>query len=501
MSPLETTQDNPTKHVCHACIGDRFLANEVKQEGLRVSCSYCGETREVLTLEALARRIHETLQEHFELTPPYPNDFYEYFLEREGRWERTGESVENVLAQIANLSKEMTQDVINLLSAEHSYSAVKDGMDDPYGSDAMYEERGPDDRRFQNTWEAFSNEIRSHTRFFSSRAEGMLTDIFGDLGALKTYDGNPAIREVGPDDENRSVWRARTAQSSEELETILESPIRELGPPPSKLAKGGRMNAQGIPVFYGAFDEATCTAEVRPLVGSHVVVARFELLRPVRLLDLDVLQEIFVSTSYFDPTRAEHKNRAGFLRYLVHDISQPTMPQDEALQHLPTQAVTEYVANKVSPHLDGIIFQSSQTGGKGRNLVLFNHACGIESHDLPEGTCVEVLPLYGWDDPEDDDFLVLETVPSKPSEEYSDAEENGEQANPNRPSTKDEPEDSKDGTDLILRLDLESIVVLNIKSVTYTYNRRGVTRHRQAEEEGAAFGHDVVDIDSILYES
>ncbi len=49
------------------------------------------------------------------------------------------------------------------------------------------------------------------------------------------------------------------------------------------------MNAPGISVFYGALDEATCIAEARAPVGSHVVVAKFHLLRPVRLLDFDAL--------------------------------------------------------------------------------------------------------------------------------------------------------------------------------------------------------------------
>ena len=54
------------------------------------------------------------------------------------------------------------------------------------------------------------------------------------------------------------------------------------------------MNAQGIPVFYGAMEESTCVSEVRPPVGSYVVLAKFELLRPMRLLDLLTLKDVYV---------------------------------------------------------------------------------------------------------------------------------------------------------------------------------------------------------------
>ena len=121
------------------------------------------------------------------------------------------------------------------------------------------------------------------------------------MDTLRTSGGQPVVREINPTDKERFFWRARKAQSIDELKAILKSPTSEMGPPPSRCATGGRMNAQGIPVFYGAFDPDTCVAEVRAPVGSHVVVARFELLRPVRLLDFDALSEVYVPGSHFDP--------------------------------------------------------------------------------------------------------------------------------------------------------------------------------------------------------
>ena len=365
--------------VCHACIGDRFLANEVKASGSRMPCGYCDATQEAIALDDLAARVHGALQEHFELTP-----------------------------------------------------------DNPY-----------DD------------------------------EIFGDLTAHRTRQDRPLIREIVPDSEDRFIWRARVAQSTEEIETILKSPVREMGPPPPKLATSGRMNAQGISVFYGAMDKSTCIAEIRPPVGSHVVLARFEFLRPVRLLDLDALAEVYVDPSYFDPEYKPQKDRASFLKHLAREISRPVAPQDEALQYLTTQVVAEYLANMEKPRLDGIIFGSSQTGGNGRNLALFNHACRVEPYDLPEESDVKVY-ASPFDD-EDESILLYETVPSEKTEQSPQVKTDGRPVDLRRLML--EPDEASYGLDPTLRLDIESIEVQDIKAVEYRTRCRSVIRHRETQEE------------------
>jgi hypothetical protein len=75
-------------------------------------------------------------------------------------------------------------------------------------------------------------------------------------------------------------------------------PDRHLGSPPSGAAAAGRMNARGISVFYGANDPRVALAEVRPPVGSRVAVARFEIIRPLRLLDLTALSDATVEVRF-----------------------------------------------------------------------------------------------------------------------------------------------------------------------------------------------------------
>ena len=487
-----TKEDIDTDYACYGCIGDAVLAKAVRAEGTRVACSYCDGVSEALPLDELAERIHEVLQAHFKLTSSQPMD-HEYALAKEGLWERPGYPVEDVIADIAGVSNEVAADVRELLSYCYglSYHALKDGEEQPYTSDACYEERGADDWDFRETWEWFRYEIRSRVRFFSTYAEETLTHIFGDLGTHRAFRSKSVIREVSPGDESSHIYRARTAQSLSELKAILKAPAREIGPPPPRLAKGGRMNASGIPVFYGAMEEDTCVAELRAPIGSQVVVAKFELLRPVRLLDFEALMEIYVDTSHFDPDYGTRKGRAAFLRSLVREICRPVMPQDEAFEYLASQAVAEYLANKLDPRLDGIIFPSSQTRD-GRNVVLFNHACGVAPDDLPEGTYVKVYVSrrHHQDDDEgddDNDYIqvfenVTRTRTTPPNNNNATRlailtsppvlDENG-----------NEDEESPTWSKPTLRLDVKNVFVLDINSVCYEYRRREIFRHRIAKGE------------------
>ncbi len=490
-------QDSDSKYTCFSCIGDQFLSDEVKQKGIPALCSYCSHTREALGLDELADRIHGVFQEHFERAPDEPDWLDSIFL-REGMlgdWMPDGERVVDVISEIARLPEEIAEDLADLLSGRFHYWAIKEGGEDPYDSEAYYEERSPDDRDFRYSWKSFCDEIMYRERIFPENAEPVLQEIFGDLSTLKTYDGTPVVREVNPSDEF-PIWRARTAQSKKELIAILKNPAQHLGPPPHNSTEAGRMNQKGIPVFYGALEETTCVAEVRPPVGSQVVLGKFSLSRPVRLLDLGPLSRVYVDVSHFDPDYSVLHGRASFIRHLVTEVSRPIMPQDADREYLPTQFVASYLAHKVTPTFDGIIFPSSQTEGNGQNIVLFNHARGVEKYGLPEESEVEVyLSSFGE---EDGSIFVSETMPvTLPNNE---APVKDPQGGPIRMFIHDEPGEPDEDIPATLKLDIGSVEVLHVQGVTYTSKTRTVTRHRQTTEERDNFNLPIadVDLDSIL---
>ncbi len=485
--------ENQDHWICYACVKDRYLSDEILGMNQFGRCDFCETTKEAIEMESLAARIHDVFQNQFESTPPDPVEWYEHWDAKEGNWVQRGEPAEALIAEIAGMPESVTGTIVKLLSDWYKYRAVKDGGVEPYGNETLYEEREPSAAPFYVSWTEFRKEILTRARFFPRTAEDRLADIFGDLNELKTVDGRPVIREIAPGDPEGVFWRARRARMDEELENILKNPARELGPPPPSLAKGLRMNATGIPVFYGARCVTTCLSEIRPPVGSKVVVGKFELLRPIRVLDLGALEEVLVGKSHFDPDYVVSRGRAAFLKQLVTEISRPVMPEDEELEYIPTQFVAEFLAHRSEPRLGGIFYPSTQTGGEGENVALFNHDCGVEPYELSKGTDVEVY--HPFIHPEDEgelgdrEYLVSEYVPDEYIEDsdsptgigandsgYSQAED--EQFAGSFPAAHDKEDMSISDGAPALRLDIDSIKVMQVKDAKLNTDDSDVTRHR-----------------------
>ena len=166
----------------------------------------------------------------------------------------------------------------------------------------------------------------------------------------------------------------------------MKRPDLELSAPPAWAAAAGRMNARGISAFYGATAPEIALAEVRPPVGSRVALAKFNIIRPLRVLDLAALGEVMERGSIFDPDYAYRLGRMMFLRTLSNRMARPVMPDDQEMEYLPTQAIADYLSTEGQVPLDGILFPSVQVGGNGSNVVLFHKASRSEVLDIPKGT-------------------------------------------------------------------------------------------------------------------
>ena len=253
------------------------------------------------------------------------------------------------------------------------------GEETEFSAGSYYEEKGTSDAAWQEEWHSFETSLKTQARFFNRTAADHLASVFDGIDAMRTHDGRPLVADAGPGAAFGFVYRARVFQSDEKLEIALCRPDRHLGSPPALVASAGRMNARGISVFYGANDPMVAIAEVRPPVGSQVAVARFEIIKRLRLLDLTALGAVSVAGSVFDSGLAGRLERAMFLRSLSGRITRPVMPDDEALDYLATQAVADFLATATSAPLDGIIFPSAQSAGDVLNVVLFHRAARIES--------------------------------------------------------------------------------------------------------------------------
>jgi RES domain-containing protein len=70
-----------------------------------------------------------------------------------------------------------------------------------------------------------------------------------------------------------------------------------MGAPPSKKARAGRMNPAGISYLYLAFEQETALAEVIGSPPCTAIIAQFQTLHELRILDLTKLP---VVSSIFD---------------------------------------------------------------------------------------------------------------------------------------------------------------------------------------------------------
>ena len=193
-------------------------------------------------------------------------------------WERKGDPSTFAIAAAAEIDEESANDIGRVLEERHyDMEMAQMGQETPFDEEARYEENEADDSEYRENWHYFENNLRTEARFFSTAAEETLADIFTGLPELRSPSGEPVIVEAGPDTELTSLFRARVFQAETTLEEALKRPDLHMGPPPASLAKAGRMNAHGIPVFYGATDPGVATSEVRPPVGSRVIVGRIRL--------------------------------------------------------------------------------------------------------------------------------------------------------------------------------------------------------------------------------
>lgn len=211
-------------------------------------------------------------------------------------------------------------------------------------------------------------------------------------------------------------------ESEGSVEQALKHPERHLGPPPAGIGKAGRMNAKGVAVFYGATNELTAIAEVRPPVGSIVVTSAFNVIRPLRLLNLAALSSVRPDTglSYFDPVRVEQAQRCAFLIELQAKLLVPVMPELEEQGYLITQVIADFLSTHPTLSLDGIFFPSIQVSDHagvtpGHNVILFSSSCGVLKHEAE----YEVEHVSLWEHDEDGSSFQPEIRPGKQKEHPS----------------------------------------------------------------------------------
>jgi hypothetical protein len=203
------------KTICTRCTDDDVRRKIMRREGKVARCSYSGSRRSSLTISDLSERVHEVIEQHFSITRSYP--LYEYPED----WSRGGEPVEAIIMEVASIAEALATDICSCLSETYGYSAVKDGEEDPYGSEAQYAQNPSGDYKIHEGCNFFCDNIRHRARFFSQNAQEFLDFLFNDVEHLKTYGNHSVIRAFGPGTSDTHVYRARRAMDDEQLNRVL----------------------------------------------------------------------------------------------------------------------------------------------------------------------------------------------------------------------------------------------------------------------------------------
>ena len=381
--------------ICAACVHESYLARMANASTVAdQECDFCNQVRGTLDTDEVLDCCEKVLEDYYQ-----PTSLSEDVLVR-GE-EPDGEPIRDVLVELLGANDNVVDELVSGLTDRWCEPSSHDFL---YGEDPYFVERSRQTSMYRAEWHHMERSLQTEARLINPKVTHTLERVFGLIQEHQTWDGDGVIVEVGPGTEVETVFRARVFQELETLESALYYPAREIGPPPSGTGRAGRMNAQGVSVFYGATEPAVAIAEVRPPVGSHVVVGSFQIVRRLRILDLDKLEHVVIDgdASYFDPSTREIVERNAFLRSLTRRLVMPVMPEHESAGYLVTQAVADFLSTHPHLSVDGILFKSVQHDGAssdaGRNMVLFNKASRVEGAERGAASVVDHVSLFDYDE-------------------------------------------------------------------------------------------------------
>jgi hypothetical protein len=133
-------------------------------------------------------------------------------------------------------------------------------------------------------------------------------------------------------------------------------------------------NPRGIPCLYLATKKDTAVLEVRPLIGSYVSVAQFEVMRELRLVNCSG-ERMHNIKRWLQPKSLTPEDIEKAVWSDINEaFSEPVERGDSSIEYVPTQILAEAFKRH---ELDGIAYKSSY-GEDGFNVALFD----IDAADL-----------------------------------------------------------------------------------------------------------------------
>lgn len=378
------------KVICHYCVGEKYVKSVIKSRGIaKAPCSYCNKKRKNLLLSEIVDMMHQVFENYYNVNEQ----------EHIYGW-NNGDCAQEIIGEELEVDEEIIIDISDALVEKYNRN---DGFEPAkYDDSYTYNGRGFSTSKLNQAWEKMKHSLNNEARYFNRPVKKFLDDLFSDLDDFRIGAEQSPIKTI---DKEIPLYRARVFESLNEVEKALIHPERNFGPPPPELARSGRMNALGISVFYGATTPDVAISEVRPPVGSRVVVAPFIVRKPMRILDISALDSlIFSKESVFNPDTLKKLEKTAFLKTFSKKMTLPVFGRKQDSEYIITQAIAEYLSVSGKYRLDGISFRSTQITKKskskskskrnknqinneiGYNVVLFSKSSGVMYSEENERT-------------------------------------------------------------------------------------------------------------------
>lgn len=243
---------------------------------------------------------------------------------------------------------------------------------------------------FLFSWESFARTVKYETRFVymaererAGRREEAPARLSRFLDGLNSYvqDGMFTTLAVGD-----TLYRARMIEDEDLDHRTRKDPAKHLGPAPAGIASAGRLNPEGVGLFYGA-TTANLAVKETALHSRYdeALVGGFKVQRPLTILDFTKRPQL---PSIFDTHRRREYLFARFADDFVERITQSVpLTGAERIEYVVTQVIGEYFRWATAEPLDGIAWESHllNQGEDGMNILVWANSNDVRSDPAPDG--------------------------------------------------------------------------------------------------------------------
>ena len=359
------SEDLKYKHVCLEHLEDIFLKAWMNEHSSKGTCSYCQkENIEVVNMYDFMTCVKEKLSSRFNTIDgaclPLANGFLEEGDEEELGFTRYG----SVFAPSGAEQYESTEDMLYYYSLFTDNETLNEDILSCFPDNAWIKEdylEADLNEELSRAWNFFVNLIKERRFTYFASPIFKPEELWNEdiLTEVKSLCLRLLLTSIP---KNSTIYRGRP--NDDVIDSFTQ--FSDLTSPPSQYAKSNRMSAEGVSMFYGAFDKATVRQEICSYCSPHSIdIGEFRVKKELHVVDLFKIPR---TLSFWMPEGCEEYK---FLSRFHDEITKPLAKGDTS-DYVPTQAFTEYLRFMTDRKIDGLIYRSAQSGKK--NIVLFYDA-------------------------------------------------------------------------------------------------------------------------------